>query len=305
MRRTLVACVITALVLGGGTATAASLMTGANIKNGSLTGQDIKNGSLAAGDLSQSLRNRLNRTVSGSPGAPGSQGAKGDTGAAGPQGLKGDTGAPGADGVNGAKGDKGDTGSAGPAGADGAMGPAGTAGAKGDKGDKGDNGDDGADGATGGAGPQGPAGILSPLTDSLATPMAIATIGGPINTGNTNLDTGLTLPAGKYVVTVDAAFESNQAGNPAVEVYPQVSLWIDRDDNGEFTWQTGEGDISPNAIMPVAANRHISASGITQVTLTEETYVGLVAHGYTSTQGSERSGEIKVVRAVIGALPVN
>ena len=251
MRKTLIACVITALALGGGTATAASLFTGASVTDGSLTGADIKDGSLKKKDiktgavsesrLSKGVRNKLNEpstTVSGSPGAAG---AKGDTGAAG---------------------------------------------SKGDKGDK------------------GPAGILGSLADSLAAPMAIAKIGGPINANNTDLHTGLTLPAGTYIVTVDAAFESSQAGDAAVEVYPQVSLWIDRDDNGAFTWQTGEGDISPNAIMPRAANRHISASGLTHVTLTEETYVGLVAHGYTSTQGSERSGQINVVRAVIGALPV-
>ena len=147
MRKTLIACVITALALGGGTATAASLFTGQNVANGSLTGADIKNGSLERKDLrpgaitqsrlSKNVRRKLNApntTVSGSPGRPG---ATGDTGAAGP---KGDTGAAGA---NGAKGDAGADGANGANGAKGDTGAAGANGAKGDKGDKGDNGQDG------------------------------------------------------------------------------------------------------------------------------------------------------------------
>ena len=107
-------------------------------------------------------------------------------------------------------------------------------------------------------------------------------------------------------MTVDAAFMSaSDSTTPDVEVYPQVSLWIDRNDDGEFMWEQQEGDISPNAIMPKAKKRHINASGITQVTITEDnTYVGLLAFGYTSTQGSERSGEINVTRAVISAMRV-
>ena len=116
------------------------------------------------------------------------------------------------------------------------------------------------------------------------------------------------LAAGTYIVTVDAAFESALAGNSAVEVYPQVSLFVDKDADGRLDYSgdaaVNEGIISPNAIMPSAANRHISASGVAMVTLTGSQKIGLVAFGYTSTQGNERSGEIKVVRAVVGALKV-
>ena len=41
MRRTIVACVIVALVAGASTAAAAKLITGADIKNGSITGKDL------------------------------------------------------------------------------------------------------------------------------------------------------------------------------------------------------------------------------------------------------------------------
>jgi hypothetical protein len=99
MRKTLIACVVTALLVGGGTAVASSLITGADIKNGSLTGADIKNGSLTGKDiknrsitradikkatitesrLAQGVRAKLNKS-----GQPGPQGPKGDTGPQGP-----------------------------------------------------------------------------------------------------------------------------------------------------------------------------------------------------------------------------
>ena len=98
MRKTLVACVVTALLVGAGTATAAKLVTGADVKNGSLTGKDIQNGSLGAAEirkgsigesrLSDGLRARLGTTVSGSPGAPGLKGEKGDKGDKGDPGPK-------------------------------------------------------------------------------------------------------------------------------------------------------------------------------------------------------------------------
>jgi hypothetical protein len=258
-------------------------MTGsAFAANSLLTGKDIKDGSISSRDLSAAVKDKLNKV-----------GEQGDTGPQGPAGANGKDGATvtGPKGETGATGAKGDKGERGEPGVDGVaqQGPAGPEGPKGDKGDT---------GATG------PAGILSPFADTLAAPITIANIGGPINSGYTDLGTGVFLDAGTYLVTVDAAFISDQAGDPAVEVYPQVSLWIDRNHDLKFTWQS-EGDISPNAIMPTAANRHISASGITQVTVNaDHTYVGLVGFGYTSTQGSERSGQINVVRAVVSALPV-
>ncbi|MFL5846254.1 MAG: hypothetical protein ACJ762_16320 [Solirubrobacteraceae bacterium] len=89
------AVVIAALgLVGAGTATGASLITGKQIKNSSVTGSDIKNKSLGLGDLSPKARTAL----------------KGATGPAGPTGAKGDTGAAGAAGAAGAKGDTGDRG---------------------------------------------------------------------------------------------------------------------------------------------------------------------------------------------------
>lgn len=84
----------------GGTAYAALVVTGANVKDSTLTGVDVKNYSLQTADLS--LRARL--ALKGPKGAPGTNGtngingmngAKGATGPkgwAGPMGPKGDTG---------------------------------------------------------------------------------------------------------------------------------------------------------------------------------------------------------------------
>lgn len=71
----IVAVVVAILALGGGTATAAKL----------ITGKDIKNGSIALSDLSPSARNALKgqRGTPGPPGTPGAPGPQGPVGAAG------------------------------------------------------------------------------------------------------------------------------------------------------------------------------------------------------------------------------
>jgi hypothetical protein len=72
---TIVALVVAVLALGGGTATAAKL----------ITSKDIKNGSIALSDLAPSAKKALKgrRGAPGAPGAPGPQGPAGATGAAG------------------------------------------------------------------------------------------------------------------------------------------------------------------------------------------------------------------------------
>jgi hypothetical protein len=109
LRKTIAACAITALAVGAGTATAAQLITGkqikdgsvtsADIKNNSLTGRDIGNGSVGMSELSSQVRAALAKAgVSGKDGANGKDGAGGKDGA---KGDKGDAGAPGKDGTNG------------------------------------------------------------------------------------------------------------------------------------------------------------------------------------------------------------
>ena len=102
----LVALLVVGLVIAaGGAATAAKLITGKDIKNGSITSADMKNGTIKGKDikpgtisekqLSGKVIDRLNsggtQGPQGPKGDPGPQGPKGDTG---PQGPKGDPGTP-------------------------------------------------------------------------------------------------------------------------------------------------------------------------------------------------------------------
>ena len=87
--------VIVVAIIGGGTATAANLITGKDIKNGSVGTADIKNGSLKVKDLTPKAVKTLQKhgtAAAGATGSVGATGAKGATGPQGPQGPKGDDG---------------------------------------------------------------------------------------------------------------------------------------------------------------------------------------------------------------------
>ena len=95
MRKTIVACVVTALVVGGGTATAQKLITSSDIKDGAIKGADIKNGTIKSQEIKKSTitRDRLEKKVRrllDEQGAAGPAGPPGARGAQGPQGPKGD-----------------------------------------------------------------------------------------------------------------------------------------------------------------------------------------------------------------------
>lgn len=87
---------IVALIAGvSGGATAATLITGAQIKDGSVTGKDIKNGSITRRDLAPG-------TARGTQGPQGQQGPQGFQGSQGPAGIQGPPGLRGLSGVLGA-----------------------------------------------------------------------------------------------------------------------------------------------------------------------------------------------------------
>lgn len=88
----LVAGLLLVLSAGAG-ATAALVITGKQIKDGTVTGKDIKNRSLAAKDLKRSTKLKLR-------GARGATGATGPAGPAGAAGLPGLPGMPGLSGFN-------------------------------------------------------------------------------------------------------------------------------------------------------------------------------------------------------------
>src|SRR4051812_11524863 len=95
---------VVALLLGGiGTAGAAKLLTGKNIRNRSLHGSDIARGSISKSNLSQGVQKMLDSgtrqtaqsQTQGAQGQAGARGEKGDKGDKGDHGDKGDKGDPG------------------------------------------------------------------------------------------------------------------------------------------------------------------------------------------------------------------
>jgi hypothetical protein len=70
--------VIAVVLALGGTATASSLITSGNIKDGTIKGRDIKSGTITTDKLSHGVQTSLKKL-----GAPGPQGPKGDKGDAG------------------------------------------------------------------------------------------------------------------------------------------------------------------------------------------------------------------------------
>jgi|tagenome__1003787_1003787.scaffolds.fasta_scaffold20843638_2 hypothetical protein len=106
--KTIAAVVVTGVVCTASTATAATLITSAQIKDQTILNRDIHPGTISESRLGEALRAKLNRmtaqsgkdgvSVSGKDGVNG-HGAKGDRGANGNDGAKGD------------RGDKGDRGS--------------------------------------------------------------------------------------------------------------------------------------------------------------------------------------------------
>jgi Collagen triple helix repeat (20 copies) len=110
----------------GGTAYAATMVTGANVVNSSLTGRDIRNETLTQADIrdgSLTVKDINPKDLSALQAEPGPIGATGDKGEPGPVGATGSpgaegpiggTGATGATGPEGDKGDQGDPGQPGP-----------------------------------------------------------------------------------------------------------------------------------------------------------------------------------------------
>src|SRR3954469_25279116 len=99
----LIAVAVVALLLGGiGTAGAAKLLTGKDIRGGSITGRDLQEGSISLSRLSDGTQHMLRDSQAGSFSGQSQSATPGAKGEAGAQGAKGDKG------EKGDKGDKGD-----------------------------------------------------------------------------------------------------------------------------------------------------------------------------------------------------
>ena len=79
---TVLAAAAVLVAVSGGSYAAGTLITGADVKNGSLTGKDVKDKSLTKKDFKGSVAGP--RGATGATGAPGAQGAPGVQGPAGP-----------------------------------------------------------------------------------------------------------------------------------------------------------------------------------------------------------------------------
>ncbi len=97
---TLIAAIALLCLAAGGTATAAKLISGKDVRNSSLTGADVRNGSLGSKDLSSAAKRSLR-------GAAGAAGVAGPAGPAGPAGAKGDAGPQGDTRPQGVQGERG------------------------------------------------------------------------------------------------------------------------------------------------------------------------------------------------------
>jgi len=104
IHRSIALVCFTVLVVSATTATAASLITGKDVKDKSLTGRDIKAGSIPMNRLSKGTQGQIKRGLTSPLGGSTSPGNQGENGTQGTQGTQGPPGANGANGSNGANG---------------------------------------------------------------------------------------------------------------------------------------------------------------------------------------------------------
>lgn len=142
--------------------------------------------------------------------------------------------------------------------------------------------------------------------DAITAPVVIDKIGGPIATNGTKLSAvDLLLPAGTYILQVSGQVDrTTAAADPGKQTQPQLSLWFDGNNDDVFQWQTGEGSISPNGIIPDTKDRSVTVNGQTVKTLTQPTHVKLLAFGYNADTSASGGGELTVSAAMVSATPV-
>ena len=108
MRKSILAAALAVLIVGGGSATAAKLISSKDIRNGTIRNADVHKSSISLNRLSPGVQRLLKQVSensqvtadsqsSGAPGAKGDKGEKGDPGASGTNGSSGSSGANGLD----------------------------------------------------------------------------------------------------------------------------------------------------------------------------------------------------------------
>jgi hypothetical protein len=272
MRKTIVACTITAIAVGGGTASAAKLITSKDIADGAIQNRDVAAGAISMSRLSPSVRAAVAKAgtpgkdgvsgVNGKDGASGANGLNGADGAAGAAGAAGEMGirgAQGVQGVQGAQGDKGDKGDAGARGSQGVAGITGATGAKGDTGATGAKGDTGAAGAKGDTGAAGAKGDTG-ATGATGAKGDTGAAGAKGDTGATGAkgDTGA---AGKDGLNSDVPRDVTAAGLRGWTLAPKGDN-PDPTDNGTLTFEAAPvaSPLGANALkMVTTTGRNVAA----------------------------------------------
>ena len=135
----------------------------------------------------------------------------------------------------------------------------------------------------------------------MSSRVAGLTIGGSIAADHDDMPGAtLSLPAGDYLVQVYGAFQIPDL-TPAdgidcdlfgVDIWPQLTFWMDEDGGTVGEYDGGEGIISPNVLMPNCNGRHANVSGEIVISPDVATSVGLVGFGYNSDGSDEGTGEI-------------
>lgn len=154
--------------------------------------------------------------------------------------------------------------------------------------------------------------MLNTAIYAQASNVVIDKIGGPIATNGTVL-TDINIPVGvtrQYLVTLSGQVDrTTAAATPGKGTQPQLSLWWDKNNDGVFQWQDGEGLISPNATIPDTKDRSVTVSGQYWLktgsgNLTSQGRLKVIAFGYDNDQSSAGSGELTVRNALLTLLPI-
>lgn len=143
------------------------------------------------------------------------------------------------------------------------------------------------------------------------SPVVISKIGGPITANGTKVP-GVDLSgfSGKFLVQIYG--QANRTVSATVDEGTQVqlSLWLDRDNDGVFEWKTvadggnNEGDISPVAGIPTQKDRSVTLYGQSIVQLNKTLHTKLVAFGYNNTTSDGSSGQITMGATTVVLTPI-
>lgn len=140
----------------------------------------------------------------------------------------------------------------------------------------------GSPGPRGSTGAQGPSGVQALTTNDLGGKPSIVT-GGSFVSNSTEVGT-VSLPAGTYLVSINAKATPPASGTSAVDVFPQFFVY-DQVKNSGFTgdlFNIGSGALESGA----NANIDSYFSGSSTVTLSQATTLHIYAFGYDSDRGT-------------------